>query len=94
MVLSREDARVRKHYTAAEAEAKRRGVPLVVSDAPVADAPASDKREFVKTETHLYVPSSTMRDRAAFKRLDAMAKREHLQFQPVVSLSEVDDANP
>lgn len=93
VVISRADARVRKNYVAAEAEAKKRGVPLVVSDTPVADAPAPDTREYIKTETTLFVPSSTMRDRAAFKRLSALAEREHLQFQPVVTLAEVPDAD-
>lgn len=93
LVISRADARSRAKYLAAEAEAKKRGVPLVVSDNPVADAPSADTREYHKTETHLYVPSATMRDRAAFKRLTALAEREHLQFQPVVSLAEVPDAD-
>ena len=93
VVLSRADARTRSNFLAAEAEAKKRGVPLVVSDTPVADAPAADAREYVKTETHLYVPSSVMRDRAAFKRLSALAEREHLEFKPVISLAEVPDAD-
>lgn len=93
VVIARADARNRAKYLAAEADAKKRGVPLVISDTTPNDA-AADTREFVKTETHLYVPSSTMRDRAAFKRLSSLAEREHLQFQPVASLAEVPDANP
>ena len=45
------------------------------------------------TEAHLYVTSAAMRDTATYKRLRAQAEREHLTFQPVRTLADVEGAN-
>ncbi len=91
VIISKADARDRQKYLAAQAEAAKRGVPMQIG-APNA-AQNDDTRTHHATETHLYVTSAAMRDTATYKRLRAQAEREHLTFQPVRTLADVEGAN-
>ena len=93
VTISRADARDRKLYLAAEAEAEKRGSTVQIIDDRAAAPVQIDTRTHHKTETHLYVTSTAMRDRATFLRLQAVAEREHLTFQPVRALADVEGAD-
>lgn len=93
VIISRVDARDRQKYLAAQALAEKRGTILQIADDRNAAPAQADTRTHHQTETHLYVTSAAMRDRATYKRLNALAEREHLTFQPVRTLAEVEGAN-
>lgn len=92
VIISKADARDRQKYLAAQAEAAKRGVPMQIG-APNAAQKNDDTRTHHATETHLYVTSAAMRDTETYKRLRAQAAREHLTFQPVRTLADVEGAN-
>jgi hypothetical protein len=83
----------RQKYLAAQAMAEKRGTTLQIADDRNAAPAQADTRTHHQTETHLYVTSAAMRDRATYKRLNALAEREHLTFQPVRTLADVEGAN-
>jgi hypothetical protein len=92
VIISKQDALDRAKYLQAKALADKRGVAMQIAkaDAPPAD---NDTRTHHATETHLYVTSAAMRDTPTYKRLRAQAEREHLTFQPVRTLADVEGAN-
>lgn len=92
VVISREDARNRAKYLEAKALADKRGVPMQIS-ATTSQPADADTRTHHATETHLYVTSAAMRDTPTYKRLRAQAEREHLTFQPVRTLADVEGAS-
>lgn len=93
VILSRADARDRQKYLAAQALAEKRGSTVQIADDRTVAPAQPDTRTRHQTATHLYVTSAAMRDRATYKRLNALAEREHLQFQPVRTLADVEGTN-
>jgi hypothetical protein len=89
VVITREQARDRQVYLAAQADAAKRGVKFHIGAAP-ATSPSDDTRTHAVVDGRMLVTAAAARDTPLYKKLRAQAERDHLEFAVVRELPDAE----